>query len=337
MPSSQPEQVEQKKLQKKTKKKKSESTKKSNGAKAVPMVVSPVTPKWVISPKVTEKSGQNTPKEDDVPLSQLASEKRSRLAKKLDTLNSNVKKEANRKKEKQRKASEEVRRRQQISTPPQQTSEKRPQQSGYEFKCLFPECGEKFRKQEFLDLHVNYNDHQVEEPKNPEIEAGLNELQNLFPLLPPDYIKLVFNSAEQNIVATANRLIGLCNNMARTADQQQATSSKPTTPVVTPKTKRRVQTKRTKGQASPEKDSSTEMPQPNLEMTSTKTGGKGKKNQSPKALSPPQKKSKRGKEVVIRNETAQRWSKFESFDAQEDQEARRQIMADIQFNELEAN
>ena len=36
-------------------------------------------------------------------------------------------------------------------------------------------------------------------------------------------------------------------------------------------------------------------------------------------------------------EPKQRWSKYQSYDAQEDQDERRRMLADIQVNELEAN
>ena len=90
--------------------------------------------------------------------------------------------------------------------------------------------------------------------------------------------------------------------------------------------------KRTKGQASPKQNSNNEVLQPNETITVTKTNGKEKQNQSPKPVSPPQKRSRKGKEVEPK-----RWSKYQSYDAQEDQDERRRMLADIQINELEAN
>ena len=58
--------------------------KKSNGTKSTNAVVPPVTPKSGSSPRTMERSEQNELKEDDMPLSQLAVENRSRLTNKLE-------------------------------------------------------------------------------------------------------------------------------------------------------------------------------------------------------------------------------------------------------------
>ena len=85
--------------------------------------------------------------------------------------------------------------------------------------------------------------------------------KNLFPVLPVDYIQLVFTSEQKNVEAAANRLMRCGGKLALMDNQQlvppeqanqQATSSKQVV-TETPKQKRKVTIKRTQGQVSQDK------------------------------------------------------------------------------------
>ena len=72
-----------------------------------------------------------------------------------------------------------------------------------------------------MDQHGGRNDHQAE-LQNSEGEGALNDLINLFPNLPADYIQLVFESEQKNVETAANRLIRCGGRMALTDNQQLA-------------------------------------------------------------------------------------------------------------------